>query len=59
MYQVGRNSIKSQIHRHTVLTLGIGIVFIGQLLTVHVLKKVHPMLALKSSTVYHQISEVL
>jgi hypothetical protein len=43
----------------TVSTLRIGNIFIDQLPNFHVFKKVHSMLALKSSTVYHQISEVL
>jgi len=39
--------------------MGIGSIFIDQLSTFHVLKKVQPMLASKSSTVYHEVSEVL
>jgi len=41
-----------------VLTLGLGTIFIDQLPTFHVFKKVHIMLASESSTVYHQIWKV-
>jgi hypothetical protein len=44
-----------QIQQYTVFTLGTGTIFIDQLPTFHVIKKVHTVLASKSSTVCHQI----
>jgi hypothetical protein len=47
-----------QTQQYTVLTLGIRTIFIDQLPT-FIFKEVHIMMASKSSTVYHQIWEVL
>jgi hypothetical protein len=44
-----------QTQKYTVLTQGIGTIFTDQLQTFHVFKKVHSMLASRSSTGYHQI----
>jgi hypothetical protein len=49
----------TKIQQYTVLKLGAGTIFIDQLPTFPVFKKVHTMLASKSSTVNNQISEVL
>jgi hypothetical protein len=42
-----------QTQQYTVLTLGIRTIFTDQLPTFHVFKKVHTMLASKSSTAYN------
>jgi hypothetical protein len=52
-------NIFRQTQQYTMVTLGIGAIFIEQLPTFHVFKNVHIMLASKSSTVYHEISEDL
>jgi len=47
------NQESSQIVMHIVLTQGISTIFIDQMQTSHVYRKVHSMLALHCSTVYH------
>jgi hypothetical protein len=55
MYFVVDKQEHFQTQQYTVLTLGIGIIFIDQVPTFNFFKKVHIMLASESSTVYHQI----
>jgi len=58
-HDLGILDIFRQTQKLTMLTLGIGTIFIDQLLTFQIFKTVHTKLPSKSSTAYHQISEVL